>query len=477
MSCSAFKSVPVFNLVWGLLLFLSTAFALCPTDSLAAVPAIADDVDEFVYAVEINAQSTSEMLVVLRDREGGFWLEETDYSRLRLLVPPSTPMLYEGRRYVALATVAGMVTEVDHGRQRLVLTAPAESFETTRVGVASRAAPVLSTGGTGAFLNYQASAERVDNENFGGGFAEFGLFTPKGVLVQTGVARTSSFESRAIRLDTTYTLDFPERMQRLSVGDAISDGGVWGSAVRFGGLGWGKNFSLRPDLLTTPLLSATGNAVVPSTVDVYVNNQRVSSESLPPGPFVIDRLPAVTGAGQVNVVVRDALGREQELTSPFYSSARLLAPGLSEYQVDLGSIRQDYALASGQYGDLLASGTYRRGMTDALTVETHVEYLQDQVQAGGVTLAAGLGSLGVVNLVAAGQRRRRRVRLAFRCRYRTPEHALQLGVQHGTDVERLPTGRYYRESLIAVPPARSRTGGCQSLPVRFGLTGICPPAL
>ena len=197
-------------------------------------------------------------------------------------------------------------------------------------------------------------------------------------------------------------MDSPERIQRLSVGDAISDGGVWGSAMRFAGIGWGKNFSLRPDLLTTPLLTATGNAVVPSTVDVYVNNQRVSSESLPPGPFVIDRLPAVTGAGQVNVVVRDALGREQQLTSPFYSSARLLAPGLSQYQVDLGSIRQDYAMVSARYGGLLASGTYRRGLTSALTVEAHAEYLQDQIQAGGVTLAAALGSFGVLNLIAAG---------------------------------------------------------------------------
>ncbi|MEQ1581656.1 MAG: fimbria/pilus outer membrane usher protein [Steroidobacteraceae bacterium] len=368
---------------------------------MAAESPATDDLDEVVYDVEINTQATTEMLVVLRDRDGGFWLEESDFSRLRLRAPRVTTRVHEGRNYLALSGIRGMSASIDQSRQRLVLTAPPESFETTRLGLTAAAAPMLSSAGLGAFLNYQVSAERIEGENFGGGFGELGVFTPRGVLIQTGVARTSTFEDRVVRLDSTYTLDLPERMQRVTLGDAISDGGVWGSTVRYGGVGWGKNFSLRPDLLTTPLLAATGNAVVPSTVDVYVNNQRVSSEALPPGPFVIDRLPSVTGAGQVNVVVRDALGREQQLTRPFYSSARLLSPELSQYQLDLGTIRQDYALASNHYGNVVASGTYRRGVTSTVTVEGHAEYLQDQAQAGGLTVAAALGSLGVINLTAA----------------------------------------------------------------------------
>jgi outer membrane usher protein len=69
----------------------------------------------------------------------------------------------------------------------------------------------------------------------------------------------------------------------------------------------------------------SGTATVPSTVDVFVNNQFVTSGQLPPGPFVIDRLPTVSGTGDVSVVVRDALGREQVVTQTFYSSTTLLA--------------------------------------------------------------------------------------------------------------------------------------------------------
>ena len=83
----------------------------------------------------------------------------------------------------------------------------------------------------------------------------------------------------------------PERLATLRVGDGISAPGAWGRAVRFGGVQFGTNFATQPTLVTTPLLAARGEAVVPSTVDVFINGQRVASEAVPPGPFAIENLP------------------------------------------------------------------------------------------------------------------------------------------------------------------------------------------
>ena len=111
------------------------------------------------------------------------------------------------------------------------------------------------------------------------------------------------------RLDTTWTRDMPERLATLRVGDGISAPGAWGRAVRFGGVQFGTNFATQPTLITTPLLAARGEAVVPSTVDVFINGRPVASEVVPPGPFAIENLPAITGDGR-------AAGRRHRCARP-----------------------------------------------------------------------------------------------------------------------------------------------------------------
>ncbi len=385
-----------FNLVWALCLLACTA-----THAAGALPAADDAYREAVMNVIVNAQAEGETLIVLRDAAGALWFDAADFPRLRLLTPRGTGLEHQGRHYLPLASVPGLTVSVDEPAQSIVVTAPAVAFAATRVRAPLRSAPTLASVSPGAFLNYQLSAQRVAGENLTGAYAELGAFAAPGVLLNSGVVRSLGGHTESVRLDTTFTMDFPERIERATLGDAISDGSTWGSAVRFAGVGWGRNFSLRPDLLTAPLLSASGNALVPSTVDVYVNNQKVSSTTLPPGPFVIDQLPAVTGAGQVSVVVRDALGREQQVTQPFYSSLQLLAANLSQYELDLGKVRRDYTTASAHYGPLMGSGSYRRGITNSFTLEAHGEFLNDQAHAIGLAGAAAIGRFAVVNFTAA----------------------------------------------------------------------------
>ncbi|HET9694989.1 MAG TPA: fimbria/pilus outer membrane usher protein, partial [Steroidobacteraceae bacterium] len=192
-------------------------------------------------------------------------------------------------------------------------------------------------------------------------------------------------------------LDVPDRLATLRVGDAISTPGAWGRAVRFGGIQFGTNFRTQPTLVTTPLLSAQGEALVPSTVDVFVNQRQVASEQVPPGPFSIDRLPALTGAGQLQVVVTDALGRQQVISQPYYSGSALLQPGLAEYALEIGGLREDYGRRSFAYGDLLGSATYRRGLSDTLTAGTRAEAQAGGAFAVGAEAAWLAGSVGILS--------------------------------------------------------------------------------
>ncbi len=371
---------------------------------LAAQSALAADtpqLTEAVLEVTLSRTEPGEMIVVLRGPDGQLYLEESDFARLRLHLPPAAPVMHEGRRFFDVKAIKGCTVAIDEAAQRALITVPPKSLDTTHLSAAERRSPDITPASPGAFLNYQLSAQQIDGQNIGGAFAELGLFAGAGVLTSTAVARYGNEDNQLVRLDTTYTRDFPATLETLNLGDDISDGGSWGNAVRYAGLRWSRNFGLRPDLLTTPLLATSGTATVPSTVDVFVNNQLVTSSQLPPGPFVIDRLPTVSGTGDVSVVVRDALGREEVLTQSFYSSVTLLAQGLSQYSVNLGKIRDNYALESNDYGPMLGEASYRRGITDAITLEGHAEYLAGDAHAAGLNAAFGLGQIGVINFTGA----------------------------------------------------------------------------
>ena len=385
-----------FNLVWTLCLLGIAAVARADM-----APPADDGYRESVMSVSVNSQPQSETLIVLRDASGALWLDAADFARLRLLTPANNGITHAGRRYLPLAAVPGVSVVLDEPAQSVRVTAAPTAFAATRVRAAAATEPSALGASPGAFLNYQLSAQRVAGENLTGAYAELGAFAARGVLLNSGVVRSLDGQTQAVRLDSSFTMDFPSRIERLTIGDAISDGSTWGSAVRYAGIGWGRNFSLRPDLITAPLLTASGTALVPSTVDVYVNNQKVSSATLPPGPFIIDQLPAVTGAGQVSVVVRDALGREQQVTQPFYSSLQLLAPGLNQYEIDLGKVRRDYTTASAHYGETMGTGSFRHGFNDSLTLEAHAEFLENKAHAAGAAGAVALGHLAVLNFTAA----------------------------------------------------------------------------
>jgi outer membrane usher protein len=367
----------------------------------SAIAQTSPNLAEAVLEVALSDKDPGEMLIVLRGPDGELYLDEKDFAALRLQLPQTDPVIHEGKRFFDPRAIKGCSVKIDERAQRAVISVPASDLDTTRLSAAERRSPTVTPASPGAFLNYQLSVQQINGQNMDGAFVELGLFAGAGVLTNTAVARYSDLDSQAVRLDTTYTRDFPATLDTLNVGDAISDPGSWGDAVRFAGVRWSRNFGLRPDLLTTPLLATAGVATVPSTVDVFVNNQLVTSNQLPPGPFVIDRLPTVSGTGDVSVVVRDALGREQVLTQSFYSSTLLLAPGLDQYSVNLGGIREDYALVSNQYGPVLAEGTYRRGITDYFTVEGHGEYLEGNSHAAGLNAAFGIGKIGVLNVTAA----------------------------------------------------------------------------
>jgi len=360
---------------------------------------------ERLLLVDINRQQLNQTVMLLEDRAGRLYVWSSDLQRWRLRLPDSgTAIEYQGGKYYPLSAISGVSNVYDPKLLTLMIEVRSEAFTETTRATQYTNMPQPVKPGSGGFFNYDLFASHSSESTQRSGLFEFGYFNRFGVGTNNMLANQPGSHFSKTRLDSTWTTDYPDKMQTLHVGDAISSPGTWGRAVRFGGIQFGTNFGTQPGFLTYPSQSAAGEAVLPSTVDVFINNALVSRQSVPPGPFSISNLPVVSGGGDVRLVVRDLLGREQVITRPFYASQTLLREGLEDFSTELGVVRNNFGINSNDYGSWLGSGTYRRGMSDHLTGEVHGEVMQ-----GLITLGTGgdylIPKLGVISSYLAGSHR------------------------------------------------------------------------
>jgi outer membrane usher protein len=374
-------------------------------DAVDAIPLYLD--------VAINGQPT-QTVAAFYQKDGRFYADLDDLSQLGLetarlqnlpgLKSIRVDQAQGGAKLIALDQVPGLQYRYDASRQAIALTADAQLVRPNQIGQRpSSGLPIGSD--TGLVLNYDAFLQGSPDRDVSTSLSvsnEERLFSRLGILGNTGVARVGGSAGAYTRLDSAWHYDDPVRLTTAQVGDAISSSLSWSRAVRLGGLQFRRNFALRPDLITFPVPTLSGSAIVPSSVDIYINNVRQFSSDVPSGPFVINNPVALTGAGQARLVVRDELGREVSTTLPIYVDNRMVAKGLDSYSLEGGFLRRNYGVRSFDYGQAPSfSGSWRRGLSDFFTVESHGEGAAGLYNAGAGGLLR-LGQWGVVNAAATG---------------------------------------------------------------------------
>ncbi|MFN3235089.1 MAG: fimbria/pilus outer membrane usher protein [Gammaproteobacteria bacterium] len=330
-----------------------------------------------------------------------------DLIRWGLVPPPHAPLVYDGKRYYDLSWYNGLRYKLDSSALKMSIDAAAKLFHSQKL-IANKNAintEVIRPKNQGIFLDYNVNALRDDQENqtTESGVFKAGIFNHFGVGSSDVVVSSDESEQQhhIARLDTTWVMDQPEHVATLRLGDATTSASDWSGATRFGGVQYATNFDTQPNLISFPMPSVSGQSVLPSTVDVFVNNALESNSQVNSGAFSIDNIPVVTGNGTMRVVTRNILGQEQVTIIPYYTSAQLLEPGLSDYSFETGFQRKNYGIDSFDYGDFVTTGTLKHGFTDHLTVTEHGEFLFDQ-QTAGISANYLLSRLGIVTLGIAG---------------------------------------------------------------------------
>lgn len=258
----------------------------------------------------------------------------------------------------------------------------------------------------GLLFNYDLYASQSSANGQPGylsAWTEQRLFDGFGVVSNTGIFRgsfntsaNSDQDNRYIRYDSQWRYNDDDRLLRYTAGDLATGALTWSSSVRIGGIQLARNFASRPDLITYPLPQFSGQAALPSSVDLYINSYKNSSTSVNPGPFTLDTVPYINGAGQATVVTTDALGRQVSTVVPFYVASNLLQAGMSDFSLSSGALRRNYGISSADYGQWVASGSGRYGVTDWLTLEGRAEGAAE-LAVGGAGANIRVGQWGVFN--------------------------------------------------------------------------------
>ena len=293
-------------------------------------PTAAGDGSDLYLDVVINGAPKGLVHFALRD--GDVYASAATLRKLGFVLPADIA------EPVRVSGIPGVRTQYDATRQSLTIEAPLKllSLQSTVLNAPENPIPKVMTS-PGLLLNYDlySTVGEHDTQSLNA-FTELRAFNDLGLLSTTALgqfshAGPSGWMNRFERLDTTWTSSFPEQMLALRVGDILTDALSWSRSTRLGGVQFGTDFALQPYRITAPLPAFFGAAALPSNVELYINGVKQYSGNVPAGPFQLNTIPNINGAGNAQVVLTDALGRASTLNFSLYDTHQLLAQGLADW--------------------------------------------------------------------------------------------------------------------------------------------------
>ncbi len=233
-----------------------------------------------------------------------------------------------------------------------------------------------------------------------------GLATP--VMFLDGAARVSGvvLESEANWQPGVGGVDFQRRGTRLvyddlddlirwSAGDLIPLGRGFQSSPEMAGVSIFRSYTvLDPQTVVRPRGGRSFQLNRRSTVEVRVNEQLVRRIELEPGNYDLRDFPFTQGANDIRLTITDDAGRVDTLRYNLFLDQTQLAEGLSEFGLYAG-VLAPLGLRGPNYSDeFAATGFYRRGLTDRLTLGGNFEVDGGGWLAGAeAVIGTGFGSL------------------------------------------------------------------------------------
>ena len=230
-----------------------------------------------------------------------------------------------------------------------------------------------------AYMNFRLASDYV-HVGSNDGFAD-------PTVLMDGAARMGSFVlenemslagGRDLTRDGTRVVyDDVERLHRWVGGDLLPQSRGFQGVREMAGLSVERVYGLMdPQRNVAPRGGRSFTLDREATVEALVNGRVIRTLRLQPGTYDVSDFPFVQGSNDVDLVITDDTGRQELLSFSVFVDRTQLAPGLSEYGFYLG-VASDAVAGSIEYtGDPVASGFYRRGVSDNVTAGANFQYLE-----------------------------------------------------------------------------------------------------
>ncbi|MEL7939286.1 fimbria/pilus outer membrane usher protein [Pseudomonas delhiensis] len=248
------------------------------------------------------------------------------------------------------------------------------------------------SGVTAAFVDYNANAYR--NEVNGRSSEQYYAGLNSGLNLGDWRLRHNGSYSRVDgRSDYNSVSSYVQRdmaglKSQLTLGEYYTPADLFDS-VPFTGVQLASDERMLPDSQRGFAPAIRGVAESNARVTVRQGGNILYETTVAPGPFVIDDLYGTGYAGDLEVTISEADGRERRFTVPFASVAQLLRPGVSRYSVSAGKYRDERLDSTPNF----VQGTYQRGLSNLWTGYTG-SLVADNYLAlqGGLALSTSLGA-------------------------------------------------------------------------------------
>lgn len=228
------------------------------------------------------------------------------------------------------------------------------------------------------------------------------------VVVEGEAGLTEAFGNyRFFRQGVRAIYDEPAKYRRWVAGDLRLAGSPIAQFPQMGGIALQKSRRTFDPSVSYRALGGQRILVdTPSNVDVIVNGALFRSLDLQPGTYDLSSLPVEAGANDIQLIIRDASGRQTVTRLDMFFDPPDLPAGEDEYTLSFGAVSEDFSFSPRYNGSLAAVGNYRRALSGAMLVGGSVQLSQPlQLFSGEMRFVPGVfpGSVELEGAISTGR--------------------------------------------------------------------------